>query len=399
MAGEQAYGGGPERAGPGDGDTTVVDLLVAQCEIADVVLLNKVDLTAALEEVDRIEAVVRALNPRARVLRSERGRVAPAEVLAVAQGRGAALAGVVDDHKDLVQAASVAGGDHSHTHQHGDAADEHHTVESACDGPASSHSHDPHGANCADPSCTDPSHSHSHDHPHHACSDPDCTDPSHAHDHPHACDDPDCSDPSHAHDHNRFAHGSLGTFVYRARRPFHPGRLARLLQYLPVTQGLPPMNGLPALAAQSAITDTARKLLGNLLRSKGFVWCASSDEAAMFWSHAGTSFEMSCLGRWWATLDRAQWPPEAAESILQDFDDPHHDETDPNLKTVGDRRQEVVFIGPDLGSGESQRLLENVLNECLLEDDEWKTYCTKRTDGRALTLAFVSPFEVKMMTY
>ena len=38
----------------------------------------------------------------------------------------------------------------------------------------------------------------------------------------------------------------------------------------------------------------------SLLRSKGFMWLASSSNAAYFMSHAGQYLEIAPLGRWWA---------------------------------------------------------------------------------------------------
>ncbi|MFC5971710.1 CobW family GTP-binding protein [Halomarina salina] len=56
------------------------ELLVAQVETADVVLLNKCDLVGD-DEVDAVEDLIRSLNPRANLVRSEHGRVEPAELL------------------------------------------------------------------------------------------------------------------------------------------------------------------------------------------------------------------------------------------------------------------------------------------------------------------------------
>lgn len=65
----------------GEGDTrTIADLLVDQVEFADVLLLNKTDLVSE-SAVGTVEATLRRLNPRARVLRTERGVVDLAEVL------------------------------------------------------------------------------------------------------------------------------------------------------------------------------------------------------------------------------------------------------------------------------------------------------------------------------
>ncbi|MDH6196330.1 G3E family GTPase [Mycobacterium frederiksbergense] len=66
-------------AGPGDG-RNVADLLVDQVEFADVILLNKTDLVSA-ERLGAVEAVVRRLNPTARLLHTTHGVVDLHEVL------------------------------------------------------------------------------------------------------------------------------------------------------------------------------------------------------------------------------------------------------------------------------------------------------------------------------
>ncbi|MGD9695683.1 MAG: zinc metallochaperone GTPase ZigA [Thermoleophilia bacterium] len=63
-----------------DDERTVSDLLVDQVEFADVVVLTKTDLVDE-DGADEVEAVVRGLNPRARVLRAPFGDVPLAEVL------------------------------------------------------------------------------------------------------------------------------------------------------------------------------------------------------------------------------------------------------------------------------------------------------------------------------
>ncbi|MEV6389925.1 GTP-binding protein [Nocardia xishanensis] len=66
-------------AGEGD-ERSIADLLVDQVEFADVLLINKTDLVSA-NAAGTVEATVRRLNPRARVLRTERGVVELGEVL------------------------------------------------------------------------------------------------------------------------------------------------------------------------------------------------------------------------------------------------------------------------------------------------------------------------------
>ncbi|MEB3198204.1 MAG: zinc metallochaperone GTPase ZigA [Candidatus Sericytochromatia bacterium] len=55
-------------------ERTVVDLLIDQVEFADVLVISKSDLVEA-EEVARLEAVLRVLNPRASIVAAQQGRV------------------------------------------------------------------------------------------------------------------------------------------------------------------------------------------------------------------------------------------------------------------------------------------------------------------------------------
>jgi G3E family GTPase len=356
----------------------VVDLLVSQTETADVVLLNKEDLSND-DIKEQIQQIVVALNPRAAVISTEFGRVPLEMILGAAGGMGVAMAGVVDDHKDAVEAAAVI-------------IDRSLNVK--------------HASDCQDADCTDPRHSRSHDHD---CHGADCNDESHAHFHAHAheetshshshshaddCNDPKCTDPSHSHA-TTLADTGIGSFVYRARRPFHPKRLVSFLHQMPLKRGVPDMEE----AAPVEFADSVKDMLQNVVRSKGFAWCADSNVKALYWSHAGTSFDMQCLGSWWATLPRDQWPAEAIETVLSDFDDPNHDEQDPSTDSVGDRRQEVVLIGPRLGNSAYQVEICENLDKCLLTDAEWEEYKKARDSEEKLAAAFVSTIIPRMVSY
>lgn len=155
-------------------DRAIVDLLVEQVEFADVIVLNKADLVDATT-LARIEAVLRTLNPEARVLRAVRGEVDPREV--VGTGRF-----------DLERAAAapgwlkvLRGEEQPETEEYG-----------------------------------------------------------------------------------------IGSFVYRAERPFHPGRFWAAVQE--------PWDGL--------------------LRAKGFFWLADRPEWAGEWSQAGGVLTVGPAGMW-----------------------------------------------------------------------------------------------------
>jgi G3E family GTPase len=68
-----------ESLGEGD-ERTVADLLVDQVEFADVIVVNKTDLLAP-DELAELEALLRRLNPVARLVRAVRGSVDPRAVL------------------------------------------------------------------------------------------------------------------------------------------------------------------------------------------------------------------------------------------------------------------------------------------------------------------------------
>lgn len=106
-----------------------------------------------------------------------------------------------------------------------------------------------------------------------------------------------------------------------------------------------------------------------LLRSKGFVWMATSSAAGYFVSHAGQFLELVVLGRWWADIPEDQWPAGMKDEIKQDYD------PTPGAKH-GDRRQELVFIGQfgARGMEKSRKALEAMLDSCLLTPKEMKGY-------------------------
>ncbi|WP_280509403.1 GTP-binding protein [Nocardia farcinica] len=164
------------QAGEGD-ERTIADLLVDQVEFADVLLLNKTDLVSE-NAAGTVEATLRRMNPRARVLRTTHGVVDLAEVLGT--GR----------YNPVLAAASegwteeLAGGHVPETEEYG-----------------------------------------------------------------------------------------IRSLTFTAERPFHPARLATVLDQL-----------------------------RGLLRSKGFCWIASRSQFAALWSQAGPNLSFEPAS-WWSALD------------------------------------------------------------------------------------------------
>jgi G3E family GTPase len=456
ILGHRGMGGEEESNGVGE-------LLVGQTETADVILLNKCDLLSedesdvADKKLQRLRDLIKALNPRLTtiVLESSYGKVPLSSILGVAKGNGVAISGAVDDHREFVDAAVAADTAAATTTVAASDATSTGCTDPACSDPACfdatdshehSHDHSPApkleaetkstSSGCTDPACSDPtcsdgrtdSHEHSHDHspsvqsestkstectdP--ACSDPACSDETHSHSHndhaSDACNDPGCTEGHdhshlHAHSHEEIStHAGIGTFVYRARRPFHPQRMLSFLRTLPIVRGIPEGEGgeeskettsssTNILLDDDSSSAAAKETLSSVLRSKGFVWCADSNSNSMYWSHAGASFEYKCLGRWWATLPRDQWPEGVDEYVLRDFDDVHHpsegivDRIEGSAvkfpESVGDRRQEVVFIGLGFGKASKQRDIRETLDKCLLSEEEYEEYrsiCFDKTE-------------------
>ncbi len=123
-----------ERTETEDGEVRPLsDLVIEQIEFCDILLLNKCDLVDD-DRLDEIEATLRALQPRAELIRTEHGRVSPDRILQ----RGLFDLGAVSDSAGWKQAMAH---DEDHDGEHGH-DDEHH--------------HDSH---------TDAEHAHGHRHP------------------------------------------------------------------------------------------------------------------------------------------------------------------------------------------------------------------------------------------
>lgn len=119
----------------------------------------------------------------------------------------------------------------------------------------------------------------------------------------------------------------IGSFVYRARRPFDPEKFHKFIN-----------SSWPGV-----------------IRSKGHFWLATRPQWVGELSQAGPLVRTEGLGVWWVSVPKNQWPQHAEwEKILEkNWDD-----------TYGDRRQEIVFIG----SGMNEAELRLKLDDCLVEE-------------------------------
>ncbi|CAN5392675.1 zinc metallochaperone GTPase ZigA [soil metagenome] len=121
----------------------------------------------------------------------------------------------------------------------------------------------------------------------------------------------------------------IASFVYRARRPFHPRRFWRVVH-----------------------TDWP-----GVIRSKGFFWLATRMDWIGEWSQAGGACRHGVAGTWWCTAPRDFWPEddESQGRILANMREPY-----------GDRRQEIVVIGMEM----DKAAIAAMLDAALLTDAE-----------------------------
>lgn len=123
----------------------------------------------------------------------------------------------------------------------------------------------------------------------------------------------------------------ISSFVYTARKPFHPQRFYDFLHH-PWTEG-------------------------KLLRSKGYFWLATRPDYAGQWNQAGGIARYGYGGMFWKAVPKSQWPQHEDDlaSIREQWVEP-----------FGDMRQELVFIGQHL----DEQAIRQWLDECLLSDVE-----------------------------
>jgi G3E family GTPase len=121
----------------------------------------------------------------------------------------------------------------------------------------------------------------------------------------------------------------VSSFVYRARKPFHPQKLH----------------------------DALNGDMSGVLRAKGHFWIATRPDWIAEFSLAGASSAVRPMGHWWATVPEWQRPdhPQAREYLAQHWHE-----------IFGDRRQELVFIG----SGMDQASITAKLDAALVDGVE-----------------------------
>jgi G3E family GTPase len=145
----------------------------------------------------------------------------------------------------------------------------------------------------------------------------------------------------------------IGSFAFRAIRPFLPHKLNEVLEAM--------------LDKASAPFDTSI-----VLRAKGFVWLANCPQLQGEFSLAGNHFSLLPGNPWWIEIDKSHWPENLERAIAPLWHEPY-----------GDRQQEIVIIGQSL----DKDAITLALNECLVSEaemeqgqDNWNLICSKVED-------------------
>lgn len=136
----------------------------------------------------------------------------------------------------------------------------------------------------------------------------------------------------------------ISSFVYRARKPFHPQRLWQWFN-----------------------TEWP-----GVVRSKGRYWIASRPDFCATWSQAGAVTRTELAGMWWVATPNEYWPEdeESFQHIKSRWQEPY-----------GDRQQELVIIGMHM---DTVALIKG-FDACLLTEAEIAL-------GMQAWLKFTDPF-------
>jgi len=166
----------------------------------------------------------------------------------------------------------------------------------------------------------------------------------------------------------------ITSFIYKSRRPFHRGRLYDqflekffVLRYDQEEEDSSELNAnLDKLQEEAREKQKNRvELMGELLRSKGFVWLASSNFIMGGFQQAGNILRIEPEGPWLCDVP-LKWKDTPQEKLVLANLLQENGEEYPH----GDRRQELVFIGVGL----NHTAIQNILDACLLTDIEMETW-------------------------
>lgn len=237
----------------------IENLLVEQIEFCSTIVINKVSEISP-EDLKKVRAVVRALQPKAKLIETDYAKVDMADVL---------------DTKDFDYDKTFASAGWIAEFEKDEEEEEHHNH----------HDDDEHECHCH----KDGEECHCHDHDEHEC---------HCHEDGEECH---CHGHHHHHDHCHCGEGEaeeygIGTFVYTRRRPFKLNKLRTWLS-----------ENFPT----------------NVIRCKGVVWIDVDNDMSFVLEQAGRQINLSENGRWFASAPKKQLEEFVKQdpSIMKNWDE------------------------------------------------------------------------------
>jgi G3E family GTPase len=299
------FGSGSDLLNDNIDEEDIANLLIQQIEFCTTIIINKVDKVTP-EQLANVKAVIKALQPEARLIEAEYCKVD--------------LKDVLDTNLFDFEKAYRSAGWIKEMERADEEEDEEYELK--------------HGHHDHDDDDDDEEHGHHGHHGHHNHDDDD-DDEEHGHHGHHDHDDDDEAHGHHGHHrhHHHHHHGEgeveeygIGTFVYYRRRPFDQAKFDKFAETWP----------------------------RSIIRCKGMLWFAGDRDRAYIFEQAGRQLSAYDQGLWVA----------AAPKRLQD----KYLREDPELQKIwdekyGDRGIKLVFIGKDM----DRQAIEEALDACLGE--------------------------------
>ncbi len=292
------FGCGKTLLGAKRDEEDIENLVIQQIEFCNIVLLNKA-AEVEPEELERVKQIVRALQPKAKIIECNYGDVDFDEILGTGMFDFDDVATSAAWISEIENASNGNGNHHADDDDDDDDEHEHHHHE----------------------------HEHEHEeHEHHH----------HHHEHEHEEHDHDCESHHggectcghhHHHGHSHTEEYGIGTFVYYARKPF-----------------------------DITLFDdfVARRWPKTVIRAKGLCWFEDQPTLCYIFEQAGRQVQLQNAGQWYATMPAEELKQfrEQNPGVNRDWDDRY-----------GDRQQKIVFIGQKMDEEAIKAELDKCLTE------------------------------------
>ena len=298
---------------------SITDLLVSQVEFASIIIINKCDLISTMKLL-KIKQTIRALNNDAKILESSYSKINIDEI----------IGSNTYDFDKVSQSATWLQAINNHNHHH--------------------HSHHHHGDkdDCSSNNIDGRSSSSS------SCS----------------------SDSDRVERISETEEYGISSFVYRARKPFHPMRLMNFIEnelvgddgedddddddndddaniddneVVELDHSLDSADLV--IPTTTASTTTASTTATRVLRSKGFFWLASRPKDTMIWSQAGGLFHLTNGGAWWADTPKSEWPSVDRHEDSSSSSDSNDSISISSVGNVDDGSNDMILLDSTTSTG------------------------------------------------